>query len=277
MKKTIFPFLLLGGLLSCNGSSSNNGDNGNGGNDNTNSVPPLISFSIINSYPHDTASFTQGLAIYKGQLYESTGSPANTPNNGSWVGIVDLSTGKIQKKVQLPKELFGEGITIINDKVYQITWTDKKGFIYAVNTLKKLKEFSYKTDGWGITNNGKELIMSDGTSTLTFLNPDSLVVKRTITVSDNNGPVGNINELEFIDGAVYANQWETPYILKIDANTGQVTGRLDLSETAKQIENKYYPGDESNAVLNGIAYDADSHKIYITGKKWPALYEIRIN
>ena len=236
------------------------------------SPPATITFSIVNQYPHNPASFTQGLTFHNGQLYESTGSPEDSINNGSWLGTVDLQTGRIEKKVQLGKEFFGEGMTILNDKAYYITWTTNKGFVYDVKTFKKQNEFTYPGEGWGLANDGKNLIMSNGTNNLSFFQPDSMRMIQTISVTDNNGPVGNLNELEFINGYIYANQWQTPYILKIDPVTGKVAGKMDCSKIVTDIKSKSPRSD----YMNGIAYDDSTQKIYITGKLWPALFEIRL-
>jgi glutaminyl-peptide cyclotransferase len=238
-------------------------------------APTNIGYNLVKDYPHDTASFTQGLIFYKGTLYESTGNPTPTPNNGSWVGAVDLSTGLQTKKVKLPQEIFGEGITILHDKVYQITWENRKGFVYDLSTFKKIKEFAYNHEGWGITNNGKELIVSDGSSNLYFWDPETLKEIRRISVQDNNGLRNNINELEFINGAVYANVWQTNEILKIDPVTGNVTGKLDMS-SLKQSYPELIGSNESEKVLNGIAWDSSSNRMFVTGKNWSKLFELKL-
>lgn len=236
-------------------------------------APPAIPFSIVNEFPHDTGSYTEGLSFYNGQLYEGTGASPTVSNNGTWLGPIDINSGKIVKKVDLGKDWFGEGITFLNDKVYQLTYQTKKGFVYDAKTFQKIKEFTINSaEGWGLTNDGKSLIMSDGTSSLSFLDPESLKVTNVVGVSDNNGPVGNINELEFINGNLYANQWLTPYILKIDPASGKVTGRLDFSRLVEQIKSQYPAAEE----FNGIAYDSTTQKVFVTGKKWPKLYEIKL-
>ncbi len=243
------------------------------GTDESISAAPVIPFSIVNEFPHDTGSYTEGLTFYNGQLYEGTGASPTVSNSGTWIGPVDISSGKIEKKVDLGTQWFGEGITFLNDKVYQLTYQTKKGFVYDAKSFKKLKEFTFNSaEGWGLTNDGKQLIMSDGTSSLSFLDPETFKVMNVIGVSDNNGPVGNINELEYINGSIYANQWLTPYILKIDPASGKVTGRMDFSKMIDQVNN-LYPGAEE---FNGIAYDSTTQKVYVTGKKWPRLYEIKL-
>lgn len=270
MKQITYTLLAFAALFSACKDADNPTPDNNG---TAEAAAPLIQYTIANKYPHDTASFTQGLVVYKGQLYESTGSPGeNISNNGSWVGPLDLKTGKGEKKAVLDKNDFGEGMTILNDKVYYITWQSRKGFVYDLATFKKIKEFGYNTDGWGLTNDGQHLIMSDGTNKLYFYSQDSLKLLNIISVNDHNGPVANINELEYINGFIYANQWETPYILKIDPASGKVTARVDLSNLVTENRNAYPNAD----VLNGIAYDSVSGKIYVTGKKWPNLYEIKI-
>nr|WP_294907425.1 glutaminyl-peptide cyclotransferase [uncultured Lacibacter sp.] len=238
--------------------------------------PAAISYNLVKDYPHDTASFTQGLIYYNGILYESTGNPGNAPNNGSWVGPVDLATGKQTKKATLPADIFGEGITILNDKVYQITWESRKGYVYDLNSFKKIKEFSYNHEGWGITNNGKELIVSDGSSNLYFWDPETLKETRRISIQDNNGLRNNINELEFINGSVYANVWQTNDILKIDPATGNVTGRLDLSKLKQQYP-ELMGNNDSEKVLNGIAWDSSSNHVFVTGKNWSKLFVLTLN
>jgi glutamine cyclotransferase len=238
-------------------------------------APTGITYNLVKDYPHDTSSFTQGLIFYKGTMYESTGNPNNALNNGSWIGPVDLITGKQTKKVTLPADIFGEGITILNDKVYQITWENRKGYVYDLATFKKLKEFNYNHDGWGITNNGKELIVSDGSSNLYFWDPETLKEIRRISIQDNNGLRNNINELEFINGAVYANVWQSNEILKIDPATGNVTGKLDMS-SLKQSYPELVGGSDSEKVLNGIAWDSSSNRLFVTGKNWSKLFELKL-
>jgi glutaminyl-peptide cyclotransferase len=238
-------------------------------------APTAITYNMVKDYPHDTASFTQGLIFYKGTLYESTGNPNNALNNGSWVGPVDITTGKPTKKVTLPSDVFGEGITILNDKVYQITWENRKGFVYDLVTFKKLKEFNYNHEGWGITNNGKELIVSDGSSNLYFWDPETLKELRRISIQDHNGLKNNINELEFINGAVYANVWQTNEILKIDPATGNVIGKLDMT-TLKQSYPELEGASASEKVLNGIAWDSSGNRLFITGKNWSKLFELKL-
>lgn len=241
-------------------------------------IPPPAPFQInvLNVYPHDTTSYTQGLLVYKGQLFESTGGQAEANNWKSWVGKTDLKTGKQLSKTMLDKAYFGEGITILNERLYQLTWTSRIGLMYDPATLKKTGEFSLKTDGWGITNDSSNLIVSDGSSNLYYLNPADFSTLKVLGVTDNNGPVNNINELEFINGYIYANRWQTNYILKIDPSNGQVVGRADLGNLLKQYsragfnESTYNNGD---AVLNGIAYDPVSKKVYLTGKLWPIMLE----
>ena len=269
----LIPFVLILSLLAaCNQSDSKNGaDTTTTAADNT---PPLISYPVMKELPHDTSAYTEGLLFHDGQLYESTGTDNNMPDDRrSQFGTVDTATGKIHTKVEIDrKKYFGEGIVFLNGKVYQLTYTTKVGFIYDAKTFQKLGEFTFPSkEGWGMTTNGAQLIMSDGTSNISYLDPNTFRLVKVLGVTDNNGPVSNINELELIKGYLYANQWQTNYILKIDTSSGKVVGKLDLGSIAGEESNKY-PGSE---VLNGIAYDSASEKIYITGKLWPNIFEIK--
>lgn len=226
----------------------------------------LISYSIAKLFPHDRTAYTQGLVIERGRLFESTGQ------KGSWIAEVNITTGAHDKKVILDDKYFGEGITILNNKIYQLTWQSKIGFVYDVNTFKKLSEFPYEHEGWGITHDGKQLIVSDGTNIIHFKDTVSLKDEHTITVQDKKGVVKSLNELEYIEGYIFANQYLTNNIYKIDPVTGEVIGKLDLSEVGEKVR----VTDPQADVLNGIAYEKKSKLLLITGKQWPATYAIRI-
>jgi glutamine cyclotransferase len=227
----------------------------------------LIPFEMVKGFAHDVTAFTQGLVIYNGKLYESTGQKGT-----SWIAEVDLATGKQDKKVNLDKKYFGEGITILNNKIYQLTWTTHEGFVYDVNTYKQLKTFNYSYEGWGITHDGKDLIVSDGTDVLHFLDTVTLKDVRVIHVKENGVSVNQLNELEYVDGFVYANVWQTPYILKINPATGEAVGRIDLTSLGDQIA-KF---NGSFDVLNGIAYESKTKTFLVTGKYWPVLFAIKL-
>lgn len=237
-------------------------------------LPPAIPYTVANKLPHDTSYFTEGLEFYNGQLLESSGGNDDSSPYPSEFGVVNRETGKVTPKVKLDKSKhFGEGITVFKDKIYQLTWTSGVGFVYDAKTYKLLKEFKLPTkEGWGLTHDTASLIMSDGTSNLTYLDPDSLRVKYTVNVIHNGSPVGNINELEYVNGVIYANRWGDNYILKIDPSSGKVLGHLNF-ERLNQEAKAAYP---AAAELNGIAYDSATGKLYITGKKWPTLYEIKL-
>ena len=260
-------------------------------------APPAINYTVIKTYPHDTTAYTEGFLFHDGQLYESTGTLySDMPHNRrSLFGSVDLGTGHITPKAELDKQkFFGEGIVFLHDKLYQLTYTTKIGFIYDAKTFKKIGEFTFPSkEGWGMTTDGKYLIMSDGSSNISYFDPDSThpeevsitfddstkTVKtlpafklvRTLSVRDNNGYVGGVNELELIKGYIYANQYTTNYILKIDPNSGMVVGKLNLDSLVNDARAKYSGAE----VLNGIAYDSASGKVLITGKLWPNIYEIK--
>lgn len=225
-----------------------------------------LSYSVLASYPHDTSSFTQGLAFWNGHLLEGTGEYGR-----SKVLQVDLQTGKATKAADLPNNLFGEGITIMNDTIYQLTWKEHVVNVYSAKDFKKINEFTINTEGWGITNDGKNLIVSDGSSNLYFYEPSTFRLLRTQGITEDGAPAVNLNELEYINSYVYANQWQYNYILKIDLNSGQVVAKMDLSDLANRAKAKNPAAD----VLNGIAYDSTTKKIYVTGKWWPELYEIQ--
>ncbi|MCX8019126.1 MAG: glutaminyl-peptide cyclotransferase [Chitinophagaceae bacterium] len=231
------------------------------------SVKPL-GFTILNTYPHDTSSYTQGLAVYNGELYEGTGNYGQ-----SQLRKVDLKTGKALFQIPLDKNYFGEGIAILRDTLYQLTWKEKKVFVYSVKPLKKVKEYTLSGEGWGLTTDGTHLIVSDGSSKLSFHDPSTFRQIKTLDVTEDGNLVFNLNELEFIRGFIYANQYQYPYILKIDPASGQVTGKLDVSNLWQRAQQIYRYAE----VPNGIAYDERNDKIYITGKWWPELYEIRIS
>ena len=226
----------------------------------------LIPYAILKIFPHDPAAFTQGLTIAEGRLFESTGQ------NDSWIAEVDLLTGKQEKKVVLDKKYFGEGIAILHNKIYQLTWQNHVGFIYDLRTFKKVGEFQYDHEGWGITHNGKNLIVSDGTDKLRFLDTLSLKPVSVLTVVADENPADKLNELEFVDGFIFANQWQTNYILKIDPTTGSVVGKMDLSALAEKMHLLNPEAD----VLNGIAYERKSGMLLVTGKLWPSLFALRL-
>jgi glutamine cyclotransferase len=262
--KKIWTALLILGLAACNNSTTSNDD----GKSNPTNGPKSISGSIINTFPHDTSSFTEGLLIYKGNLYESTGLEGK-----SKLIQADLKTGKIIRSISLPEKYFGEGITIINDTVYQLTYRTKVAFMYSLKDFKKIGEFPIAAEeGWGMTTDGKQIIASDGTSNLYFYEPGTFKLLKTQAVTEAGSLSFNVNELEYIDGYIYANQWQQPYIYKIDPGNGQVVGKIDFSELVNRVKASYPFAD----VLNGIAYDAATKKIYITGKNWPELYEIQL-
>ncbi len=226
-----------------------------------------LNFKVHSVFPHDTGSFTEGFVVHNGKLYESTGEEGH-----SWFGLLNIKTGKPEKKVDLAAVYFGEGITILNGKVYQLTWKNQQGFIYDLNTFEKVGDFSYKTEGWGLTHNGKDLIMSDGKSSLFYLDSATLEVTRTLPVTYQGQPVNMINELEYVNGFIFANIWQTNSIVKIDAKDGKVVGLLDLTSLAEQakIEN---PNVD---VLNGIAWYEGTKSLLVTGKYWPAIYALKL-
>jgi glutamine cyclotransferase len=232
-------------------------------------APVMMNYSIVKVYPHDTASYTQGLIWYNNTFYEGTGLYGE-----SKLLQVDLNNGKSSKRIDLSKDYFGEGITIFNNKIYQLTWQEHKVFVYDLATFKKTGEFNWPYEGWGLTHDGKQLLVSTGGNNIYYVNPETFAIEKTLGVSDNNGYVSNINELEYVNGMIYANQYETNYILKINAATGLVEGRMDLSGILEKTNQPFYSNRD---YMNGIAYDAAKNSFYVTGKKWPALYEIKLN
>jgi glutaminyl-peptide cyclotransferase len=233
--------------------------------------PAQILYSVRNVFPHDTTSYTEGLLIQNGQLFESTGHTNSVPSSRSVFGPVDLQTGKIIVKAEIDKnKYFGEGIAFVKNRIYQLTDTTQTGFIWDATSFRKLGNFYYTGEGWGLTTNGSDLIMSNGSSNILYRDPHTLKIIKTLGVTDNNGPVQNINELELIRGFIYANQWLTDYVLKIDTTSGKVVGRLDLTDLKKEAQMNYFNAEETN----GIAYDSAADKIYVTGKLWPHIYEI---
>lgn len=271
MLHTASPLALIALLIACNGNDTTPGPAS--GSPATSTVKN-ISLSVINTYPHDTGSFTQGLVIHKGQLYEGTGGSDYAPEGRpSELMKMNLQTGKAEQHVTLDKKYFGEGITILNDTVYQLTWKEKVVFVYTLPDMKKVGEFPINTEGWGITTDGKELIVSDGTSNLYFYDPSDFKLLRTQSVTLDGNFMDSLNELEYIDGFVYANRWNYPVIFKIDPASGIIVGQVDVSAVWDRLK-KRDPRNEEN-VPNGIAYDRDTKKIYITGKNWPELYEVQ--
>ena len=237
---------------------------------NTIPSPASIQYALLKVYPHDTSSYTQGLFFHNNNLYEGTGW-----NGQSKLMMVDINTGKSIKKVELPYEYFGEGITLMNKKIYQLTWQDHKVIVYDAGTFKKIAELEWPYEGWGLTNNGKQLIISTGGSNLYFVNPATMKIERTLGVSDNNGYIDSINELEFVNGSIYANKYMTDLILKINPETGIIEGKADLSNLMKESGSAYDPRTiDAGFVLNGIAYNPANQHFFVTGKRWPFLAEI---
>lgn len=254
-------------LIACN----NNRDNTQRVVSNT---TPMLNFSLVNSYPHDINAFTEGLLIHEGKLFESTGATRELPQTRSLFGVVDLKTGQIDVKVEIDRNrYFGEGITFLNGKVYQLTYQSKVGFVYDATTFKKIREFPIPTaEGWGMTTDGTYLIMSDGTHNLTYLDPASLQVVKTLPVTEHGSAVIYINELEYIKGYIFANIWQTNTIVKINPANGAVVAKMDLSALAYQAQSFH----QGSMEMNGIAYDSTTNRVFVTGKMWPKIFEIEI-
>lgn len=233
---------------------------------------PVEHARVIRAYPHDTGAFTEGLFIADGQLFESTGNGDARPDrpNRSSVRRVDLATGRVLERVVLPGALYGEGIAPWRDQIISLTWRDGVGFRWRRAGLKPLGQFAYLGEGWALTRMGEDLVMSDGTATLRIVDPATFRVKRTIDVTAEGQPVADLNELEFVEGEILANVWMTDRITRIDPATGHVTGWIDLAELHKRA-GTFGP----DQVANGIAWDAKLRRLYVTGKEWPLLFEIR--
>ncbi|AKD55673.1 glutaminyl-peptide cyclotransferase [Spirosoma radiotolerans] len=226
-------------------------------------VPVNVAYTVLKTYPHRETSFTQGLEFYKGVLYESTGL-----NGQSNVMQIDVQTGSVRKSVPLANQYFGEGITIVNNKIYQLTWTSGICFRYNLD-FSLDKTFTYHTQGWGLTHRDTTLILSDGSNKLFFLSPDFQSLGE-VNVYDNKGPIMNLNELEYVNGYVFANVWQTNRIVQIDLKTGKVVGNLNMESILPTSI------DTKENVLNGIAFQPTENAFYITGKKWPTLFKLRI-
>jgi glutamine cyclotransferase len=229
-------------------------------------APPVYSYRVIRSYPHDRQAFTQGLVYEAGGLYEGTGIRGQ-----SSLRRVELETGLARQQRVLPRQYFGEGITIFGDQIIQLTWQSRIGFVYDRASFQLVKQFSYPTEGWGITHDGSRLIMSDGTANLYFLEPETFTEMDRIEVRDDQGPVIRLNELEYVRGDVYANVWQTDRIARIDLLTGRVAAWIDLTGLLSAADRQ-----QRVDVLNGIAYDAENNRLFVTGKWWPHLFEIQI-
>jgi glutamine cyclotransferase len=227
---------------------------------------PVAHFEVVHVYRHDSSAFTQGLEYRNGVIYESTGQEGR-----SRVRAERLGTGRILRQAKLPDDIFGEGITVLGGRIYQLTWLGGKGFIYDAKSLRKLREFEYPGQGWGLTNDGSVLFMSDGTAEIRVWDPASLKELRRVVVHDGDQRIDQLNELEWIEGELWANVWHTDRIARISPQDGRVLGWIDAAGLLKPGETK-----DPEAVLNGIAYDAGHKRIFVTGKLWPKLFEVRV-
>jgi glutamine cyclotransferase len=225
---------------------------------------PVHGIEVIKAYPHDPEAFTQGLVIANGELFEGTGR-----NGASSLRRVELETGELLQRKNLGARYFGEGITILDHRIYQLTWQSHIGFVYDLQSFEQLQTFFLPGEGWGITHDGEHLIVSDGTSALRFLDPDTFKELKRVMVTETGQPLDKLNELEFIDGEIWANVWYTDLIVRIDPQSGEVRSKLDLSVLNQQ--------KSSDDVLNGIAWDAEKQRLFVTGKLWPELYEIKVS
>lgn len=228
---------------------------------------PVYAYKIVHAYPHDTSAYTEGLFYKVGFLYESTGE-----KGASSVRKVQLETGKVLQQHDVPSQYFGEGIVDWKDQLIQLTWQSGTGFVYEMADFKPRHRFNYPGEGWGLTRNGKHIYMSDGSSVLRILDPDSLKAIGSIMVTAGDKPVSNLNELEWVNGEIYANIWLTNRIARIDPTSGHVVGWIDLTGLF-DVNSLPDPVDD---VLNGIAWDAQQHRLFVTGKRWPTLFEIQL-
>lgn len=227
---------------------------------------PIYGYKIMNVFPHDPKAFTQGLIFYRGFLYEGTGLYGQ-----STLRKVELETGKVVQQFRLPDALFGEGVTLWADQLIQLTWKNRMALVYDRESFRLVNRFSYPTEGWGITQDGRQLIMSDGTDTLTFLDPDNFKVQKRIRVHDQGRSIPFLNELEYVKGEILANVYQTDRIVRIAPASGQVTGWIDLTGLLPKADHSAGAG-----VLNGIAYDDQQDRLFVTGKNWPKLFEIKL-
>lgn len=236
------------------------------------SAPEIYTYKLINTYPHDKGAYTQGLEYYNGYLYEGTGQRGE-----SSIRKVELETGKVVQQKDIDEKYFGEGITIFNNKLYQLTWQSGIGFVYNLDTFEKESEFKYtkSREGWGLTHNGEKLIKTDGTERIWFLNPETLIEENYIEAYTNKQKVEKLNELEYINGKIYANRWQLNSILIINPENGKVEGVANLNSLKELIE-KEQNLDDSDDVLNGIAFDKENNRLFVTGKHWSKLYEIEL-
>lgn len=239
----------------------------------TATLPAVMEYTVLNVYPHDTSSYTEGLLMHNNELFESTGR-----EGFSKFAQIDLTTGKPVREHYIDKTIFGEGIVIFDNKIFQLTYRSNKVFVYNLKDFKKIAEYPWPGEGWSLTHDGKSLIASTGTPDLQFLDPNTLQVQHTLGVTDQNGAVNNINELEYVDGFIYANQFLTNNILKIDAQSGRVVAKADLTDIFAQGGKVFNPrmfDDPQEDVLNGIAYDSTRASFFVTGKQWPYLFEVK--
>jgi glutaminyl-peptide cyclotransferase len=251
---TLTPFL-LGGLLAQTQISQSK-----------TRKTPQYTFNVVHEFPHDSSAFTQGLEYRDGFLYESTGLEGR-----SSLRKVRLETGDVLQRVDLPSKYFGEGITVLNDEIVQLTWQSHVGFVYSLSDFRLLRQFSYPGEGWGLANNGREIFMSDGTPEIRVLDPVTLEEKSRLTVHDGRKQIRDLNELEWVEGEICANVWQTDRIARISPKTGEVLGWIDLTGLLSPIYQL-----QQGAVLNGIAYDSEKKRLFVTGKLWPRVFEIQL-
>jgi glutamine cyclotransferase len=259
---SVLLFFLIGsGLGSCTGSDTSS--------DTTSSEKPVpsLGYSIISTLPHDTSFYTEGLEFYGNSLLESAGQYEKSRLIKS-----DPASGKIEKQVKLEPKYFGEGISVLHDTLYQMTWRENIVFVYNAKNFQKIGQLSLKGEGWGMTNDGTNLIVSNGSNNLYYYRPSTFQVIRELPVTENGTPALNLNELEYVNGFIYANQWQYNYLLKINPSTGEVVAKIDLSDLVKRVRS-----DGHSEYLNGIAFNPSTKKFYVTGKNWPQLFEIQFD
>ncbi|WP_165759018.1 glutaminyl-peptide cyclotransferase [Niastella yeongjuensis] len=267
MKPILFVLLTLVIFSACQSGSTEENENV----ENAGPVTPAIKYEEVDYFLHDTSLFTEGLLIHDGLLFESTGSPDK--GRKSLIGYNDLKTGAFIKKVELPHDsLFGEGIVFFKDKLYQLTYKNHIGFIYDAHSYRKTGQFPIAKEGWGLTTDGASIIMSDGTDTLNYVDADGYTIHKKLPVTENGAKRDSLNELEYIKGYIYANIWLTNNIVKIDPANGKVVGKLDLSTLA--FKAALTTGGDA---LNGIAYDSTTSYIYVTGKLWPHIHQLKMS